>query len=51
MVSEKIVKLRKELDDSIKDKKSYDKIYKLSIELDELIAEYYSEKLKRRVKV
>jgi len=51
MIHEKILKLRKKLDESIKNENNYDVIYKLSIELDELIAEYYKHKLKNTVQV
>ena len=41
MLNEEICKLRDELNESIVTGKDYSIIYKLSIELDELIAEYY----------
>ena len=44
MLEEKIVKLREKLNESISNDEKYEKIYKLSIELDELIAEYYNFK-------
>ena len=34
-----------ELEESIKTEKDYDEIYKISIELDELITKYYNGKL------
>jgi hypothetical protein len=34
------------MDESIQKEKDYAEIYRLSVELDELIAEYYREKLK-----
>lgn len=40
-LDEKICNLRKKLDNSISNNESYDKIYKISLQLDELIAEYY----------
>ena len=46
MIHEKILILRRKLDESIRNERNYEEIYKLSIELDELIAEYYSDKLK-----
>ena len=49
MIHEKILILRKKLDESIKSEKDYEIIYKLSIELDELIAEYYNSKLKEKI--
>ena len=42
-LDEKIYHLRKRLDDSIANNESYEKIYSISIQLDELIAEYYRE--------
>jgi len=45
VVDEKILRLRKELNDSIVNGKDYDIIYKLSIELDELIMEYYKRRM------
>lgn len=44
MVNKKILDLREALNDSIINGEEYEKIYKLSIELDELITEYYKEK-------
>ncbi len=41
MIEEKIKKLRDKLDKYITNDEKYEKIYKLSIELDELIAKYY----------
>ena len=41
MIEEKIKKLREKLNQSIENNEKYEIIYKLSIELDELIAKYY----------
>ena len=41
MLNEKICKLRDKLNESIRIGEDYSIIYKLSVELDELIAEYY----------
>jgi len=41
MLNDKIRKKREELNRSIEENKSYDEIYKISVELDELIAKYY----------
>ena len=41
MLNDKICKKREELNKSIEEKKDYDEIYKISVELDKLIAEYY----------
>ena len=43
MLYKEIEKLRKELNDAIAEKRDYSEIYKLSIEMDELIAKYYKE--------
>ena len=41
MINDEICKLREKLNESIATGKEYDEIYKISVELDELIAEYY----------
>ena len=41
MLNDKICKKREELNKSIEENKSFDEIYKISVELDELIAEFY----------
>lgn len=41
MLNDEICKLRDKLNESITIGEDYDIIYKLSVELDELIAEYY----------
>ena len=41
MINDKICKKREELNKSIEEKRSYEEIYKISVELDELISEYY----------
>ena len=43
MLNDEICKLRDKLNQSIVDGKDYSYIYKLSVELDELIAKYYKE--------
>ena len=43
MIDDEICKLRDELNKSIVEGKDYDVIYKISTELDELIAKYYKE--------
>ena len=42
MLNDEICKLREKLNKSIENGDSYDKIYKLSVELDELIAKFYA---------
>jgi len=41
MLNDEICKLREKLNESITQGDNYEKIYQLSVELDELIAEYY----------
>lgn len=50
MLNEKICKLRERLDESIITGKNYKEIYKISVELDELIAKYYIEKNAKKIK-
>ena len=45
MIDEEILELRRKLDESIANENNYDKTYRLSIELDELITKYYNKKL------
>lgn len=45
MLDEEILELRRKLDESIANENNYDKTYRLSIELDELITKYYNKKL------
>lgn len=45
-IDKKICSLRKKLDDSIKRGEDYSKIYKISLQLDKLIVEYYLNKKK-----
>ena len=47
MLNDEICKLRDKLNKSISDGEEYSKTYQLSIELDELIAEYYRNSLKK----
>ena len=41
MLNDEICKLRDELNKSIEENRDYNEIYKLSVELDELIAKFY----------
>lgn len=41
MLEEKIIEKRRELNESIEKQQNYDKTYKLSIELDDLISQFY----------
>lgn len=50
MLNEEICKKRDELNRSIEEKKDYSIIYKISVELDELIAEYYRNNEKNEKK-
>lgn len=45
MLNDEICKLRDELNKSIEENKDYSTIYKLSVELDELIAKFYENKI------
>lgn len=47
MLNDEICKLREKLNNSIASGDDYSVIYKLSIELDELIAEYYRRQKER----
>ena len=54
MLDEKICKLRQKLNDSILKGQDYSVTYKLSVELDELITQYYEKTLKsvkKKVKI
>lgn len=46
MLNEEICKLRDKLNESIEKEQDYAIIYEISVELDELIAKFYREKLK-----
>ena len=46
MLNDEICKLRDKLNESIINGEKYEIIYKLSVELDELIAEFYRHELK-----
>lgn len=50
MLNDEICKLREELNNSILTGQDYSVTYRLSIELDELIAEYYKVELERDTK-
>ena len=49
MLNDEICKLRDKLNKSIEEGQDYTIIYKLSIELDELIAKYYRKTQKKTV--
>ena len=51
MLKDEICKLRDKLNKSIQDNEDYSVIYQLSIELDELIAQYYKELKNNKKKV
>ncbi len=48
MLNDEICKLRDKLNKSIEEGKDYHIIYKLSVELDELIASYYDKNNKKK---
>ena len=45
MLNKQILKLREELNNSIINGADYEIVYKLSIELDELITKYYTDEI------
>ncbi len=47
MLDDKILKARDKLNESIITGKDYDEIYRLSVELDELIAKYYNVNIEK----
>ena len=47
MVNKQILKLREKLNNSIINGEKYEVIYNLSVELDELITQYYKEQIDR----
>ena len=47
MLNKQILKKREELNNSIINGADYEVVYKLSIELDELIVKYYKEKVEK----
>ena len=51
MLNDEICKLRDKLNKKIEENASYDEIYKISVELDELIAKYYSSAYNRWNKI
>ena len=48
MINEDICKLREKLNESIQKRDSYEKIYIISTELDDLIMQYYSNQLRSK---
>jgi hypothetical protein len=50
MLNDEICKKRDELNKSISDNEDYEKIYKISVELDDLIAKYYLQNYKQENK-
>lgn len=46
MLNEEICKLREKLNESILNEADYNITYQISVELDELIAQYYSSQMK-----
>ena len=49
MLNEEICKLRNKLNESIEKQEDYNDIYKISVELDQLIAKFYKEKLTHKI--
>lgn len=50
MINDEICKLRDRLNKSIENGDDYREIYKLSVELDELIVQFYKEKFEKDAK-
>jgi len=50
MLNDEICKLREKLNDSILNEPDYNITYQISVELDNLIAEYYSKEVKMQTK-
>jgi len=50
MLEEEIQRKRKELNESIEKHQNYERVYKLSVELDELITEFYKESEEKKNK-
>ena len=50
MLEDKIQRKRKELNESIEKHKKYEDVYKLSVELDDLITEFYKEAENKKAK-
>ena len=50
MLEDKIKKKREELNESIEKQNKYEDVYKLSVELDDLIAEFYKESEEKKNK-
>lgn len=48
MLEDEIKRKRKELDESIENNREYEDVYKLSVELDDLITEFYKESEEKR---
>jgi len=48
MLNKQILKLREELNNSIINGADYEIVYRLSIELDELITKYYTDEIENR---
>lgn len=50
MLNDEICKKRDQLNKSIEQNEEYSRIYRLSVELDELIAKYYNEQQAEKTK-
>lgn len=51
MLDEEILELRRKLNESVTNEEDYKKTYRISIELDKLIAQYYNKKLKKEIDI
>ena len=50
MIEDEIKRKRKELNESIENNDKYENVYRLSIELDDLITEFYKESQEKNTK-
>lgn len=50
MIEDEIKRKRKQLDKSIENNEKYENVYRLSIELDDLITEFYKESKEKQKK-
>ena len=50
MLYEEILKLRRKLDENIKNGADYEEIYDISVKLDKLITKYYKDKMEKEAK-
>ncbi|MDR0978472.1 MAG: aspartyl-phosphate phosphatase Spo0E family protein [Lachnospiraceae bacterium] len=49
MIDDKICRLRDKLNKAIEDEEDYEVIYKISVELDDVIAKFYTKPKKKKI--